>query len=150
MEPLNGHEAGNGGHSQGASCTPPRRSPTRLARLLQLGGRSQSGNEVGSAHGHHSTTSDLRVHLVSTRFRGLCCDEPDRYWHGHCRVEAARWLERPPFHRIHSQYRKNRSWQAKQASWSGAIPPPPSDLVFVTRMTRWLSSVTESIDHADP
>ena len=31
MEPLNGHEAGNGGHSQGASCTPPRRSPTRLA-----------------------------------------------------------------------------------------------------------------------
>jgi hypothetical protein len=32
MEPLNGHEAGNGGHSQGASCTPPRRSPTRLAR----------------------------------------------------------------------------------------------------------------------
>jgi len=30
MEPLNGHEAGNGGHSQGASCTPPRRSPTRL------------------------------------------------------------------------------------------------------------------------
>jgi hypothetical protein len=32
MEPLNGHEAGNGGHSQGASCTPPRRSPTRLRR----------------------------------------------------------------------------------------------------------------------
>jgi hypothetical protein len=32
MEPLNGHEAGNGGHSQGASCTPPRRSPTRLLR----------------------------------------------------------------------------------------------------------------------
>jgi CRISPR/Cas system-associated exonuclease Cas4 (RecB family) len=31
MEPLNGHEAGNGGHSQWASCTPPRRSPTRLA-----------------------------------------------------------------------------------------------------------------------
>jgi hypothetical protein len=31
MEPLNGHEAGNGGHSQGAFCTPPRRSPTRLA-----------------------------------------------------------------------------------------------------------------------
>jgi len=31
MEPLNGHEAGNGGYSQGASCTPPRRSPTRLA-----------------------------------------------------------------------------------------------------------------------
>ena len=30
MEPLNGHEAGNGRHSQGASCTPPRRSPTRL------------------------------------------------------------------------------------------------------------------------
>ena len=30
MEPLNGHESGNGGHSQGASCTPPRRSPTRL------------------------------------------------------------------------------------------------------------------------
>jgi RNA-directed DNA polymerase len=30
MEPLNGHETGNGGHSQGASCTPPRRSPTRL------------------------------------------------------------------------------------------------------------------------
>ena len=29
MEPLNGHEAGNGGHSQGASCTPPRRSPPR-------------------------------------------------------------------------------------------------------------------------
>jgi Cu+-exporting ATPase len=27
MDPLNGHEAGNGGHSQGASCTPPRRSP---------------------------------------------------------------------------------------------------------------------------
>ena len=30
MEPLNGHQAGNGGHSQGASCTPPHRSPTRL------------------------------------------------------------------------------------------------------------------------
>jgi hypothetical protein len=30
MEPLTGHEAGNGGHSQGASCTPPRRSPTQL------------------------------------------------------------------------------------------------------------------------
>jgi hypothetical protein len=24
MEPLNGHEAGNGGHGQGASCTPRR------------------------------------------------------------------------------------------------------------------------------
>jgi hypothetical protein len=34
MEPLNGHEAGNGGHSQGASCTPPRRSPTRLDACL--------------------------------------------------------------------------------------------------------------------
>ena len=30
MESLNGREAGNGGHSQGASCTPPRRSPTQL------------------------------------------------------------------------------------------------------------------------
>jgi hypothetical protein len=37
MEPLNGHEAGNGGHSQGASCTPPRRSPTRLARYARKG-----------------------------------------------------------------------------------------------------------------
>jgi hypothetical protein len=26
---LNGHEAGNGGYSQGPSCTPPRRSSTR-------------------------------------------------------------------------------------------------------------------------
>jgi len=34
MEPLNGHEARNGGHSQGASCTPPRRSPTRLHSAL--------------------------------------------------------------------------------------------------------------------
>jgi hypothetical protein len=36
MEPLNGHEAGNGGHSQGASCTPPRRSPTRLHTYSQV------------------------------------------------------------------------------------------------------------------
>ena len=35
MEPLNGHEAGNGGYSQGVSCTPPRRSPTRLRRPLR-------------------------------------------------------------------------------------------------------------------
>jgi hypothetical protein len=43
MEPLNGHEAGNGGHSQGASCTPPRRSPTRLhstQRWHLAGGRA--------------------------------------------------------------------------------------------------------------
>ncbi len=33
MEPLNGHEAGNSGHRQGASCTPPRRSPKRLHQL---------------------------------------------------------------------------------------------------------------------
>jgi hypothetical protein len=35
MEALNGQEAGNGGHSQGASCTPPRRSPTRPLQRLQ-------------------------------------------------------------------------------------------------------------------
>jgi hypothetical protein len=28
-EPLDGHEAGNGGHNQGASSSPPHRSPTR-------------------------------------------------------------------------------------------------------------------------
>jgi hypothetical protein len=37
MEPLNGHEAGNGGHSQGASCSPPRRSPTRLLSMRLAG-----------------------------------------------------------------------------------------------------------------
>ena len=36
MEPLNGHEAGNGGHSQGDTCTLPRRSPTRLHTAFQL------------------------------------------------------------------------------------------------------------------
>jgi hypothetical protein len=36
MDPLNGHEAGNGGHGQGASCTPPRRSPTRLLPTMLL------------------------------------------------------------------------------------------------------------------
>jgi hypothetical protein len=34
MEPLNGHEAGSGGHSHGMFCTPPRRFPTRLHLLL--------------------------------------------------------------------------------------------------------------------
>jgi hypothetical protein len=38
MEPLNGHAAGNGGHSQGASCTPPRRSPTRLVPMVLWSG----------------------------------------------------------------------------------------------------------------
>jgi hypothetical protein len=44
MDPLNGHEAGNGGHSQGESCTPPRRSPTRLLTPTLLRGE---GNAPG-------------------------------------------------------------------------------------------------------
>jgi len=37
-ESLNGTEAGNGGHSQGASCTPPRRSPPRWRRKCPFDG----------------------------------------------------------------------------------------------------------------
>ena len=46
MEPQNGHEAGYGGNSQGAFCTPPRRSPkaprratgSTMARFWQVRG----------------------------------------------------------------------------------------------------------------
>ena len=50
MEPLNGHEAGNGGHSQGASCTPPRRCPTRLIEALDAGARFRCGTGGGVMH----------------------------------------------------------------------------------------------------
>jgi hypothetical protein len=50
---LNGHEAENGGHGQGASCTPPRRSPTRLGtmgRVLALRGRRASALTGGDGY----------------------------------------------------------------------------------------------------
>src|SRR5664279_4079151 len=53
MEPLDGHEAGNGGHSQGASCTPPRRSPTRLdmARHWTTGPRPRVATKAPGSYG---------------------------------------------------------------------------------------------------
>jgi hypothetical protein len=63
MEPLNGHEAGNGRHSQGASCTPPRRSPTRLhsrveqvpAGLLSLRSRELPSHLADAGHGQRGS-----------------------------------------------------------------------------------------------
>lgn len=59
MAYLNGREAGNGGHSQGASCAPPHRSPTPLHL------RSRASLHETATSGA-STVRDTRTFVPST------------------------------------------------------------------------------------
>jgi hypothetical protein len=58
---TNRHEAGISGHRQGASCTPPRRSPTRLDRLVRA--RERAGAIGAQARVIAQSSSDEDAYL---------------------------------------------------------------------------------------
>jgi len=70
MEPINGHKARNGGHSQGATCTPPRRSPTRLRQYRLRGAEPGRKESIHSRWQSGVEWQDFRTH-ISVRITGM-------------------------------------------------------------------------------